>query len=304
MGSKNFINQEGRFLTNSLFKLVYVPSPLNTTEITHNEEQFSCEGEYNLWQSDDKLHNLGIYKLSTVDKQLSMNTSCQFLYNYGTMILLNAGIRNLGIKGTSSGPVNFCTFSSPSLSLGGLYRLYSDANNTSWTGVHLNFNKDQIQQVKSLVGYDSSNFSGIIQVILTKTLLGKVQTEIDRKSEVGNITLVNKQTIQQESYSHDIETSLGFTSKISDEMNFFTLLKNNGMDLMNTFIVVGGIYNIDKNTSYRFKIQSDYSFGFGFVRRFSNLMDMSFSTNFKQIQIDGKNFLTSKFGLSLNLIED
>jgi hypothetical protein len=265
----------------------------------------TCEGEYTLWQSDDKLHSFGLYKKSSIDRHFNINSTFHLLYNWGSSLLLNLGMRNLGFVGTKNNVETFCNIKAPFLSLGALYRLVNDANANSWTGVHLNFTKDDLQEAKTIIGFDSSNINGVLSVSVLKDLIRKEQKEIDKKSEVGNMTVVTKETIKKETYAYNVQAVMGFNAKVSDELTLFSIIKNSGLNPMSTSFLFGGIYQINPLTSYRIKFQNDYSATFAFMRRFSNFVDMSFTTNLKYMQEENKTCaVQTKFGMALNFVDD
>jgi hypothetical protein len=304
-GLRTFNVKDGRLVGSTNYKLIWVPSPLYTTEVNHNENEMTCEGEYTVWQSDDKLHNIGLYKKSSIDTHFNMNSTLNLLYNYGNSLLLNFGMRNLGIVGTKNRERTFCNLRAPYLTIGALYRLVNEANANTWTGAHLNFTKDDLQEAKTLIGFDSPNISGILSVSVLKDLIMKEEKEVDRKSEIGNITIVSKDTIKKETFAYDVETVMGLNAKVSDDVSLFSILKNKGLNPMSTSFLIGGIYQIDAQTSYKIKFKSDYSASFAFLRRFRNFVDLSFTTNLKYIQEENKaTAIQTKFGFSLNFVDD
>src|SRR5690606_37219386 len=70
-------------------------SPLTNVVISalHTGE-IACESEFNLWQSNDKEHSVGMYKKTELDNEGGHNLAFQFLYSLGANYMFNLGVKN------------------------------------------------------------------------------------------------------------------------------------------------------------------------------------------------------------------
>jgi hypothetical protein len=156
--------------TQSDYSLSIVSSPLSTTTITHRDTgELTFQGEYSIWQSDDKDHSVGVYKKTTCDPTYNMDTTCQMLYNYRRNYFFNIGLRNLALTKSSV---------EPNLSLGSIFRFYEDANVSSWAGMHLNFNSQSFNDLKLILGVTNPNVNGVISFGMLKKNKSTVNTEV------------------------------------------------------------------------------------------------------------------------------
>ena len=291
---KNLLSKKDEVASIGSFTLTMTPSPLNTTTLTLlNSGEIGFEGEYNLWQSDDKEHSFGLYNKTEADQDANINTTPCFLYNFRNNYFFNFGIKSLALCRLSSSPTTY--------SVGAMTRFLEDKNVSSWAGLSFDFNLKNLQETKFLLGVSHPNANGILQF------------RIERKIN-DEVTIPEGKIAAHASYSKFIK--LGLEVKISDTFSVFNLLENefDGKDLK-TEISLGGLYNIDQNTNMKFRVKDDLSTTISLTRRYRNLIDMTFSSHFvyKNYSASQKkddstkpllSHVKSKFGFSLNLIDE
>ncbi len=312
-GKRIFDTADGKLTTNTNYNLTIEPSPLSLTTISHVDSELSCEGEYTVWQSDDKEHSVGIYKKSTVDNFFNLNTTSHLLYSFGRNLFFNFGFRNLGIFGTKSENVNFCTVTAPYLSIGGMYKFLNEANMTSWTGMHVDFTKDGMEEAKTFVGINSAQFNTVFSISVLRNVIqsDSKQSKLE-KTTVDPVahtvtTQTTEKSVVKETVSYPLKAAIGVASKISDEFELFSLINSTYEgSAMKTDLMVGGVYTFDPETNYRFKFKDDYSLSLALQRRFRNFVDISFVTNFKYLgaKLDLGTSVQTKFGMALNFMDD
>ncbi len=275
------------------FTLTITPNPLNTTTLTLlNSGQLSYEGEYNLWQSGDKEHSLGVYKKSEADEEAKINTTLRFLYNFRSNYFFNFGVKSMPICEVSSKPTTY--------SVGAMTRFLEDKNLSSWAGLNLDFNLKNLEETKFLLGVSNPNVNGILQL------------KIERKVN-DTITIPEGKLSAHASYAKFIK--LGLEAKVSETFSVFNLMETEIDEKeMKTEMIFGGLYNLDQNTNMKFRVKEDLSTTISLTRKYRDLIDLTFSSHFiyktypiKEIKDSTKPLLShvkSKFGFSLNLIDE
>jgi hypothetical protein len=226
-GSKVFNNQTNEKTKKdelgsiSSFTLSMTQNPLYTTTLTLLDTgDLSFEGEYNLWQSDDKEHNVGIYKKSEGDAYAKINTTMRLLYNFGRNYFFNLGVKNMPIADLSSTPTTY--------SAGAMARFLEDKNLTSWAGLNFDFNLKNVQETKFLLGVTNPNFNGILQF------------RVERKVSSG-ITIPEGKVMAHATYPKFLK--LGLEAKVSDTFSLFNLFESEIEEKdFKTEMSFGGLY--------------------------------------------------------------
>lgn len=290
----NLLSKKDEIASIGSFTLTLNPNPLNTTTLTlQNSGEIGFEGEYNLWQSDDKEHSFGVYKKTEADEVAKINTTLRLLYNFKSNYLFNFGIKKMPLCTLSSSPTTY--------SVGAMTRFLEDKNVSSWAGLSFDFNLKNLQETNFLLGVSHPNANGILQVRMER----KINDEV---------TIPEGKVSAHASYSKFIK--LGLEAKVSDSFSVFNLLENeiDGKELK-TEMSFGGLCNIDQNTNMKFRVKDDLSTTISLTRRYRNLIDMTFSSHFvyKSYSASEKkddstkpllSHIKSKFGFSLNLIDE
>jgi hypothetical protein len=298
-GSKVFNNQTNEKTKKdelgsiSSFTLSMTQNPLYTTTLTLLDTgDLSFEGEYNLWQSDDKEHNVGIYKKSEGDAYAKINTTMRLLYNFGRNYFFNLGVKNMPIADLSSTPTTY--------SAGAMARFLEDKNLTSWAGLNFDFNLKNVQETKFLLGVTNPNFNGILQF------------RVERKVSSG-ITIPEGKVMAHATYPKFLK--LGLEAKVSDTFSLFNLFESEIEEKdFKTEMSFGGLYTLDPYTNMKFRVKDDLSTTISLTRRFRNLIDFTFCTHLiyktytaTEMKLSTEPLLShvkSKFGFTLNLIDE
>jgi hypothetical protein len=277
----------------SSFTLDYKPNPLTSMQLVHlSTGELTLEGEFNLWQSDDKQHTLGVYKKSELGAETNINTTMHMVYNFGQNYFFNFGLKNYPICETSSAPTTF--------SVGTIARFLEDKNLSSWAGLHLDFNLRNVSDVKFQLGVSNPNANGVLQL------------QVERKIE-PQVSLSDGKISSIVTYPKTLR--LGLEARVSDDFSLFNVFESAIEDTkLKTDLTFGGLYTFDPYTNLKFKFKDDLTTTVSITRRFRNLFDFTFSTNlvYKTYSaLERKTSTTpllshvkSKFGVTLNLLDE
>jgi hypothetical protein len=296
----------GNIIAMNNYQLEIRFSPLSNLILTQlGSGALNSEGEFNIWQDDKKEHNLSIYKHCSIDENFLVASTVQLLYNFRNNYLINLGIRGIELYSYKNKRLDPGLFS-----LGGIAKLYEDANMTTWGGIHINLKPKKIDNVSVLLGMSNPYINGIMRLNIERKENLTVETlTADLPTKTTVVTPTSTTVIFSEPYYYENELRMGFESKVQDDLSLFSTMivkQDKSANLIPSF-VGGGMYIIDPTTNIRFKANDDLVATLSLTKRLRKMIDFTFATSFnykKPLKETQLGSIKTKFGLSVNFLDE
>jgi hypothetical protein len=270
---------------------------------THRSSGSSeCEGDYNLWRSEDGARHLGLYKKTAINEVGDVNTHALLTFNAKHNQLFHFGFRDIAIYRNSNNKALRPPQARTSLSLGALTKLYQNEEWYIWGGLDTAFflgGSEAFKYARALFGFRKPNFNGYVHLGSDK-VSNHWATQVDPQgSPVWHEKITSENTL-----------NLVLEGKINNQLSLFTDLNSKLADKPIDSVAVGALYSVNPKTSVKAKISDDLSVTAAFIHRYRNFVDLSFTAQFNYSgaddEIDSRTLahIKHKFGVKVEFFDE